>query len=262
VIPNGIELRPFANPTGPKCKADFGLSESDILIIYVGRLAEEKNVAVLIEQFSIAADMLPNLHLYLVGSGQAEGELKSMAMSLACGDRIHFAGAVPYEEIPDYLAAADYFATASVTEVHPLTVIEAMAAGLPIAATKSPGMVDTVENQVSGFLAEDPEQGLAAALVGLAVSPQVRQAMGRAASAASMPYDIRLTVARTVELYEQLCATRPDLARSRPHGRWYQRRRGIRPKLDQLAGLFGPRRGYRRVLGLDSDVGKEDVERG
>ena len=258
VIPNGVDLQPFMNPTQPRSKRDLGVPNSAVLMIYVGRLADEKNVAVLLEQFVVAAEMLPDLHLCLVGKGPAEDDLKQLAETFSCTDRIHFTGAVPYHEMPDLLAAADFFVTASVTEVHPLTVIEAMAAGLPIAATRSPGVIDSVTNNVSGFLAAYPEQGLAAAMVGLAASPELRQKMGEAARIASQPYDIRFTVANTVELYERLCRTRPDLQRTRPHGRWYRNRKGLRPKLDQLASLLHPDGGYRRFLGLESNQGEEE----
>jgi glycosyltransferase involved in cell wall biosynthesis len=242
VIPNGIDLQPFLDPPQPKQKHELGIPDSAVLMIYVGRLSEEKNPSILLEQYAIAAEILPHLHLCLVGTGVAEEELKRFAANLPCGDRIHFTGAVPYQEIPNLLAAADFFATASVTEVHPLTVIEAMAAGLPIAATRSPGMIDSVTNTVSGFLATEPEQGLGAAMVGLAASPELRRKMGVAARTDSKRYDIRLTVAKTVELYDQLRATRPDLQRSRPHGRWYKDRSRLRPKLDQLVGLIKPAR--------------------
>ncbi len=238
VIPNGIDLQPFFDPPQPKQKYDLGIPDTAVLMIYVGRLAEEKNPTVLLEQYAIAAELIPDLHLCLVGTGAAEEDLKNLAAGLPSQDRIHFTGAVPYHEIPNLLAAADFFGTASVTEVHPLTVIEAMAAGLPVAATRSPGMIDSVTNSVSGFLAAEPEQGLAAAIVGLAASSDLRQKMGAAARAASERYDIGLTVAKTVELYENLCKTRPDLQRARPHGKWYRNRKGLRPKLDQIAELI------------------------
>ena len=258
VIPNGVDLEPFMNPPQPRSKADLGMPESAVLMTYVGRLVDEKNVAVLLEQFTVAAEMLPDLHLCLVGAGPGEDDTKQLASTLSSADRIHFTGAVPYLEISNILAAADFFVTASVTEVHPLTVIEAMAAGLPIAATCSPGIIDTVTNNVTGLLATDPDRGLAAAMTGLATSPELRMKMGEAAKIASEPYDIRFTVANTVELYERLCETRPDLQRSRPHGRWYRNRKGLRPKLDQLANLLNPEGGYLRLLGLESGAEKED----
>jgi glycosyltransferase involved in cell wall biosynthesis len=258
VIPNGVDLEPFMKPPQPRSKNDLGIPESAVLMIYVGRLVDEKNVVVLLEQFAIAAEILPDLHICLVGTGPGEDDIKQVAESFSCADRIHFTGAVPYLKIPNILAAADFFVTASVTEVHPLTVIESMAAGLPVAATQSPGVIDTVTNNVSGFLAADPEQGLAAAMVGLAASSELRMKMGEAARIASQRYDIRFTVANTVELYERLCKTRPDLQRTRPHGRWYRNRRGLRPKLDQLASLLHPDGGYRRFLGLESNQGEEE----
>ncbi len=260
VIPNGVDLVHFDNPPNPKSKSDLGIPDSAVLTVYVGRLAEEKNPVILLTQFAIAAEMLPDLHICLIGTGASEQELREMAQSLACADRIHFTGSVPYAEISNYLAAADFFATASVTEVHPLTVIEAMAAGLPIAATQSPGMIDSVANTVSGFLAADPEKSLAAAIVGLGASPELRQSMSASAKEASRPYDIRLTVKNTVALYERLRETRPDFERARPHGRWYRNRKGLRPKLDQLAGLIHPRGERRRILSLDPIQNEEDLE--
>jgi glycosyltransferase involved in cell wall biosynthesis len=258
VIPNGVDLQPFMKPSQPRSKGDLGIPDTAVMMIYVGRLSEEKNIVTLFKQFSIAASILPDLHLCLVGQGPAEEDLKELARGMGCSERIHFMGAVTYPEIPNFLAAADLFVTASITEVHPLTVIEAMASGLPIAATCSPGVIDSVDNGVTGFLAEGPEQGLAAAMVGLAVSPELRQRMGSAARNASQSYDIHRTVVNTVELYERLRRTRPDLQRIRPHGRWYRDRRGLRPKLDQLVGLLSPENGYRRILGKQSRNNKEE----
>ena len=82
-------------------------------------------------------------------------------------------------------------------------------------------------------------------MLGLAANPELRKKMGEAAREASRPYDIRFTVANTVALYERLCATRPDLQRSRPHGRWYRSHKGLRPRLGQLARLLFPNRGGR-----------------
>ncbi len=66
--------------------------------------------------------------------------------------RVGFAGLIDYAELPRYLAMADAFVTASVTEVHPLSVIEAMASGLPVLGIVSPGIEDTVEDGQTGYL--------------------------------------------------------------------------------------------------------------
>jgi 1,2-diacylglycerol 3-alpha-glucosyltransferase len=240
VIPNGIHLAPFTQPQAPRSRASLGVAEDTILTAYTGRLAAEKNLSQLLEQFALAKEIVPALHLLLIGSGPSVDDLKEQAKRLGVERAVHFAGSVPYTEVGNYLAAADLFATASITEVHPLTVIEAMAAGLPVAGVRSPGIVDTVEHGRTGFLSSRPA-GLSAALVAIAAEPSRRREMGKAARAASARYDIKTTVVETVQLYEELRETRPDLSRQHEHGRWAQP--ASPPLLEQLARLIRPPEG-------------------
>jgi hypothetical protein len=162
-----------------------------------------------------------------------------MVDELGLGACVHFRGLVPYEEVADWLAAADAFVTASTSEVHPLTVIEAMAAGKPVAAVRSPGIIDTVEPGVTGYMPHTVE-GLDAAIVALASNPAHGRAMGTAAREASRRFDIQRTVARTVDLYERLLQARPDLRRENEHGRWLRRTERWAARLDQLAQMIRP----------------------
>lgn len=238
VIENGVDRRPFLQPERPFCKSDLGLPEEAVLAVYVGRLASEKNLEILLNQFALASELEPRLRLLLLGKGGLLADLHQQAEQLTISDKLLFAGGVDYGDVPNYLAAADFFATASVSEVHPLTLIEAMAAGLPIAGTVSPGIADIVETGVTGFLTSDPERGLAAAMMGLAAHDTLRQQMGAAAKIASERYDIGQTVAQTVALYEELRRDRPDLRREQEHGRWLRRRDRLQPLVDQLARLL------------------------
>lgn len=240
VIENGVDLKPFRQPEHPHNKRDLGVPETAVLMTYVGRLSPEKNLDMLLQQFAIARDIAPNLHLMLIGKGPLAEELRIESRQLGIENVVHFIGAVSYEGVADYLAAADIFVTASVTEVHPLTLIEAMAAGLPVAAVAVPGIADTVESGRSGYLTNRPEGGLAAAMVGLAVDDKRRWQMGLAARQASERFDITQTVARTLELYERLRAARPDLVRKRKHGRWVRNQEKLEPLVEQLARLLKP----------------------
>lgn len=237
VIPNGIDLEPFWNPPAPRTKADLGAPPEATLLIYTGRLAAEKGLQKLLAQFAVAAEIAPDLRLALVGKGPLAEKLLRQAEDLGVGERVLLPGAVPYEVVGGVLAAGDAFVTASVTEVHPLSIIEAMAAGLPVAAVRSPGVSDTVQHGQTGLLVSAAD-GLAAAIVALAGDDEERQHMGAAAREASERYDIRRTVRRTLDLYRHLRETRPDLQRKRKHGR--RLRPDPPPLLEQLGRLLRP----------------------
>lgn len=237
VIPNGIDLTPFWQPTRTLSRADFGVPADGLLLIYVGRLSEEKNIKELLAQFALARELIPELHLLLVGEGPLGEKVPAQAGRLGVGGAVRCAGAVPFAEVGSALAVADGFVTASTSEVHPLTVIEAMAAGLPVVAVSSPGIGDTVRHEETGLLTSRVE-GLAAAMVSLMDNPERLRQMGVNARATSERYDIRHTVSRTLELYRRLRETRPDLQRKRKHGRWPMP--SPPPLLEQLARLLRP----------------------
>jgi glycosyltransferase involved in cell wall biosynthesis len=240
LIENGVDLRPFHRPTQPLTKTDLNVPETAMLVTYVGRLSPEKDVDILLEQFAIAKDVVPNLHLMIMGKGACQPVLERQARYLGIADSVLFTGPIDYEQVSNYLAAADLFATASVTEVHPLTVIEAMAASLPVVAISSPGIIDIVESGVSGLLTTRPDGGLAAALVGLASNDARRRQMAQAARCASEPFNIDNTIQRTLELYEQLRQERPDLKRKKMHGRRIIDGERLQPVVGQLGKLLWP----------------------
>ena len=240
LIENGVDLRPFQNPSNPLTKSDLDVPETAVLVTYVGRLSPEKDVDLLLDQFAIAKDVVPNLHLMIIGSGASQPELERQARTLGIQDSVLFAGPIAYENVGNYLAAADLFATASVTEVHPLTVIEAMAAGLPVVAVSSPGIIDTVESGKSGLLTTKPAGGIAAALVGLASNETRRNTMAQAARKASDRYAIQKTIQRTIDLYTRLRRERPDLKRKRMHGRRIFDAEKLQPVVGQLGKLLWP----------------------
>jgi glycosyltransferase involved in cell wall biosynthesis len=119
--------------------------------------------------------------------------------------RVRFTGMVPYNKIAAYLKMADVFVTASITEVHPLSVIEAMAAGLPVLGIQSPGIGDSVEDGVSGLLC--PEEDLAAftaKMVRLITDSNSRRDMGDQARRFSQRYAIENTTQIMVGHYQHL----------------------------------------------------------
>jgi 1,2-diacylglycerol 3-alpha-glucosyltransferase len=213
VIENGVDLRPFHTPPAPLNKTALGLAETAVVAAYVGRLSPEKNLPGLLHQFARARRNAPHLHLLLVGQGPLAGELRQRVKASGLSAVVHFTGELGNTQVANHLAAADFFVTASVSEVHPLTLIEALAAGLPIAAPVAPGIVDIVRHGQTGLLTSPPH--LFQAMCSLANEPAQRRRMAALARQASYRYDIRRTVQHSLALYERLCETYPD--RSRRH---------------------------------------------
>ena len=131
VIPNGVDLEPFRQPASSLTRAQLGLPEGEVVLMYLGRLGPEKNLAFLLRAFAGVAAACPGVMLALVGDGPEADNLRDQAHNAGLAARVAFLGQVPHAEVPAYLRLADVFVTASQTEVHPFSLIEAMAAGLP-----------------------------------------------------------------------------------------------------------------------------------
>ncbi len=203
IVPNGVELARFIRAE-PLARAKYGFDEDDILLIYTGRLGPEKNLEFLLQAFAGLLQAVENVRLLLVGDGPLKKELQELAEELQITPSVQFAGLIPYEDMPGYLAMCDAFVTASVTEVHPLSVIEAMGVGLPVMGIHSPGVGDSVQDGLTGFLSTENLPAFTAKLTRLCLQKQLRQKMGRAARKASQEYDIERTTHKMLELYEKL----------------------------------------------------------
>jgi len=205
VVPNGVDLKPFFE-AAPLPRTDFGFTEDDILLVYAGRIALEKNLPFLLRSFKGVSQAISNIHLLIIGSGVQgyDDEIKSIVNELELNQRVKLIGRVSYEKLPAYLSMCDAFVTASVTEVHPLSVIEAMAAGLPVMGIHSVGVGDTVEDGVTGFLANHDLPAFTAKLTRLCLDRDLRAQMSDSARKASSTYAIERTTQAMLKHYEKL----------------------------------------------------------
>jgi glycosyltransferase involved in cell wall biosynthesis len=214
IVPNGVELNRFREAQ-PLPRAEFGWSSQEIVFVYAGRIAPEKNLPFLLRAFAGVAQAVPNVYLLLIGGGQkqSEEELRELIAELGIDRRVRWTGQVPYEHLPAYLAMGDVFVTASVTEVHPLSVIEAMGSGLPVVGIRSPGVGDTVVHGESGFLAPHDLAAFTAYLTRISLEPERRREMGHRARQEAEKYDIQRTSQIMLAHYERLIlASRPQQA--------------------------------------------------
>lgn len=162
IVPTGIDVERFYLEKLDKnklkqLKNTLGIKENEIVINYVGRLAKEKSVETLIET---QANLIKQfkVKLLIVGSGPDLDHFKQMTKKLKIEKQVIFTGAVPWEEVPYYYGISDIFATASVTETQGLTVIEAMAAGLPVVCADDEAFRDVVVDGLNGRLFKTKRQ--------------------------------------------------------------------------------------------------------
>jgi 1,2-diacylglycerol 3-alpha-glucosyltransferase len=161
-----IEVR-YALPPGPR-------------ILFVGRLAKDKKIDVLIRA-------MPSIwsthrgHLILVGRGDARQSLGELAESLHLRDCVHFLGFVPEEDLPELYRQCDIFAIASDVEVQSIPTLQAAATGLPIVAAKAAALPELVENDVNGYLVPpSAPTAFAAAIQKILNDPELAVRFGQA----------------------------------------------------------------------------------
>jgi len=153
VIPNGIDLSNFKVSKNPgSFRSRLGVGPDAPILLSVGRVDPEKRLDFLIDAFDRIADRQPEAHLVFAGDGSARKKLQEHAASVKSSSRIHFLGMVSRAELPDLLRDATVFLSASTTEVHPISVIEAIASGLPLVAVQDEAFEGMILENENGHL--------------------------------------------------------------------------------------------------------------
>jgi 1,2-diacylglycerol 3-alpha-glucosyltransferase len=202
-VPTGIDLDPFRSANGDAIRQKFGWAEEDTILISVGRLAKEKSFDTLLEAAASVMTDRPQVRLAIVGSGMEERKLKKLARELGIADRVDFVGSVPYEQVPNYLKAADLFSFASLTETQGLVTMEAMAAGLPVVAVEATGTSDAVTNGRDGLLTANNSAALAQALGKVIDNPGLKEQLVEGAAKRIAWFDIDYQAQRMLQVYDE-----------------------------------------------------------
>ena len=182
VVSNATDLEDYWSADRTKVRAKLNLKDSDILIGYVGRLSEEKNVMTLLCAAEIILKSKSNVKIILIGDGPDKKELEKRASEIS-KDKIIFTGNIFHDEIPPYYAAMDLFLSASKSEVQPMTFAEAMATSTPLVLFDVPGCNDMVKDKENGLLVAPKEdaKGLAEAAIKLICDKKELTEMGKRA---------------------------------------------------------------------------------
>lgn len=202
IIPTGIDLRPYRQAEGERVRKEHGWGEGKVMIS-VGRLAKEKNWALFINAAAKAIKKHPDLRVVILGDGPMCGEIGKLAASLGISDNLELLGNVPFEKVPAYLQAADFFSFASTTETQGLVTLEALAADLPVVAVDASGTRDIVQHEVQGLLVEETDEALAAGIDKLLSNPDLFSKFKQAATARAEDFEIIKLSQKMLDVYAQ-----------------------------------------------------------
>lgn len=207
IIPNGVDLSRFANIRDARIaiRKSLGFSEADSVLILVARFHSGKGHRVLLEAMQLLLRSNLNAKLICLGEGTGESELLEWCRTSGIADSVRFVGYQP--NIPEWLAAADINVLPSFYEGFPLTILEAMASGVPTVASQVGGIPEAIQDGVNGLLVPpgDPRK-LADALSLLLRDPSVRKRFGQAARACVLnKFSLEQQVSSTENVYLNLC---------------------------------------------------------
>ena len=163
IIPTGIDVERFYKENLNLKELDmlrstYNLSKKDFIILFVGRLGEEKNVEFLINAQKNLVSKHSNIKLIIVGDGPDKEKYEEMTLDLNLENNIIFTGKAAWDEMPYYYQVADIFATASKTETQGLTVIEAMASNVVPVCMKDEAFESMITDELNGLLFKNQEE--------------------------------------------------------------------------------------------------------
>jgi glycosyltransferase involved in cell wall biosynthesis len=185
-------------------RRELGLSADAKVVGFTGRLAEQKAVDVLIDAFALVLPHVASAHLLVIGSGELEHELKEQVNRQELYDRIHFLG--HRRDVPELLGVMDCFVLPSLYEGLSYSLLEAMAVGLPIVATRAPGNEGAIVDGESGFLVPMKDPGaIAGKVVQILTDNEIGRRIGQGARTAVIErFSPAAHVDRHIAVYEEL----------------------------------------------------------
>ena len=195
VVGNGIDLDAFR---GPQRR---GLRGAGARLLCVARLAPAKNHALLLRTVARLRESGRDVSLTLVGDGPLRGRLEELARELGISERVRFAGR--RTDTPAFYRDCDLFVLLSDYEGMPMSIIEAMASGLPVVATRAGGVGELVDDGVSGALVEADAAAAAEAIAAICDDPALYARLSAGAVRTSSRYSATAMMEKYVGLYDR-----------------------------------------------------------
>ncbi len=204
-IATGVNLEDFKDPhTREEIESKWHIPRTAKLLLYVSRIAREKNVDFLLEAIRTLAQKRDDFSLLLIGGGPELGEFRKLVESWQLQERIVFTDMIPKKETNRYFGAADMFVFPSITETQGIVITEAMAAGVPAVAVNIMGPSDIIQDGIDGFLVPLKSAEFAAKIERLLDDDSLRTKMGQEARKNAKKFSVEATAQQMEKLYGRI----------------------------------------------------------
>lgn len=179
IIPTGLPIENFTPGDGAAFRARHGIAPQRPVMLYVGRVAFEKNIGFLLQVTARIRRDMPDALLLVAGEGPALEQLKAQAVQLGIGNNVLFVGYLDRKsELPDCYCAANVFVFSSCTETQGLVLLEAMAQAIPVVALAELGTRDVLVEGAGALIASHEVEGFAAKTMSLLQRPDAASQLG------------------------------------------------------------------------------------
>jgi glycosyltransferase involved in cell wall biosynthesis len=216
VIPTGLPADCFRQGDGARFRALLGLPAARPLVLYVGRVAHEKNIEFLLRVFARVRATAPEALLVIAGEGPAQRALQHSAERLGIAKDVRFVGYLDRNQtLLDCYAAADVFVFASRTETQGLVLLEAMAQGAPVVSTAELGTRSILDKDAGAIVVPESVDEFAAAVVRVLQSPALRASLAAQGRSHARSWSSLAMARRVSEVYRSLRASAPGDSRAR-----------------------------------------------
>ena len=213
VVPTGIEVEKFYIENNKKLdilkkREELGLKRDDFVILFVGRIASEKNVELLLSSMKSIVSSCPKAKLLIVGDGPDLDKYKDYTIRQEISTNVVFTGKVPRETIQHYYLISDCFTTASTSETQGLTVIEAMAASLPVVCIDDESFNQTVIDNLNGLIFKN-KKGYKNAIIKLYKDKDLLKRLSKQAKISAERHSSKYFVNSILDVYRLAIKNKP-----------------------------------------------------
>ncbi|MEC5399737.1 glycosyltransferase [Uliginosibacterium sp. H1] len=211
ILPTGLPADRYQGGDGDYFRNRYQIPKDRPLLLFVGRVAFEKNIPFLFEVTARIRQQIPDVLLLVTGEGPALADLRERTRSMGLDDNVRFLGYLDRRhELLDCYRAADLFVFASRTETQGLVLLEAMALGTPALALSIMGTRDILEPAPREMTAPEDASAFANQAVALLKNPARLAQLGEEARSYARQWEARAMAERVARLYDNVCAGKPS----------------------------------------------------